>query len=119
MSPEYPVTNLSKAERRRVLADIAHWKLELELDESDAPYDDVEAYVRDLTDHSDEDLLKRWYETVGEWALSRGADNPRTVDQDTWLDYQLGLLLQGRETDYGFVVAISIESFLATPEATA
>jgi hypothetical protein len=34
-----------------------------------------------------------------------------------WLDYQLGRLLQDRETDYGYVVAISIESFLATPKA--
>jgi hypothetical protein len=117
MPPELPVTDLSDAERRRVLTDIAHWKLELELDESDAPYDEVEAYVRDLTDLSDKDLLERWYETVGEWALSRGADNPRTVDQNMWLDYQLGRLLQDRETDYGYVVAISIESFLATPKA--
>jgi len=43
--------------------------------------------------------------------LSRtDTDIPTTITSDTYLDYQLGLLLDGHETDYGFIVAPSLDS---------
>lgn len=97
---------LSSTDRERILTDIAHWKKELKLHgDGEFSADELAEYISTLQPLEDVALAKRWYETVGEWALSRSDTyHPPTVDEDTWLDYQFGLLLDGRETEYGFIV---------------
>lgn len=101
---------LSHQERERIIRDISHWKTELEY-ASGLSDEELREFVEDLRREDDPGLIGRWKETVGEWLAHRGDLRiPRTVSFDTWVEYQFGLLLQGQETDYGYVVSVSIPS---------
>ncbi|SEO97634.1 hypothetical protein SAMN05216388_102538 [Halorientalis persicus] len=107
---------LSEVQRQRIVRDIASWKCELERDSrSEFTHKDLVEFCNELLGLSDAQLYQRWDTTVGEWVLSRDAIvRPRTVDDETFLEYQLGLLLLGKETEYGFLNPVSIP-----PEACA
>lgn len=105
--------SLSSRERKRVIRDIFYWKTELERTGGRRLEDPV-AFIDTCRDHDDEELVAVWYGTVGEWVLSRrDTTPPRTVDTDTFLNYQLGRLLNGDETAYGFIVNPSFEHLYA------
>lgn len=104
MSDEYPVLTLNHVERRRVIRDIASW-----FDESEDK-DCLTDYTQSLTKLSDQALMDEWFATVGEWAPTKeNVSIPKTVDLDGWLDYQFGLLIEGKETEYGFLNVISVD----------
>jgi len=101
---------LTTVERERIVRDLASWKWELERNsESDFTDEDLVDFCNDLLRLSDAGLYRRWDNGVGEWVLSRDdVERPPTVDDETFLEYQLGLLLLGEETAYGFLNPISI-----------
>lgn len=111
---ENPYSNrpdpLSAVERERIVRDIACWKHELERNTpSDFTHEDLVEFCEELLGLSDTELYQRWDNTVGGWVLSRGAiERPQTVDDETFLEYQLGLLLNGEQTKYGFLNTVSI-----------
>jgi hypothetical protein len=123
MPQSHPIENLSRTNRRTVLRDIASWKFELERNRGDPDSDPV-AYTQELTALTDAELVDRWYQTVGEWVLSRDdVFKPPTIDSYTFLDYQFGLLLmQDADTEYGFLNVVTLDGIIenglyATKEA--
>jgi hypothetical protein len=112
---EYPSLNLSHVERRRIIRDHASWYAE----GPDRTTRGIREHVRSLSKLNDDDLIRAWYDDVGEWVLSRrDVLLPRTLDEDTFLDSQLGRLLSGQETDYGFLNVISVSSVLDSTTPT-
>ena len=95
-------------ERTRIIRDIAHWKQEYELDNR-FEQSEFEQFVELLHSKDDAALRDLWYRTVGEWLLHRESlPWPARVENEAYLDIQFGKLLAGLETDYGFVVSISL-----------
>lgn len=102
----------SNQERKRIISDIAHWKLELERGRQfDA--DDLESYVN-MLQASDDNELKHWWDTtVGEWVASRhDISLPSDTRFQTWLDEQFTQLINGNPTAYGFITSIDIKHVL-------
>ena len=112
---EYPNLNLSRVERRRIIRDHASWYAE----GPDRTTRGIREHVQSLSNLKDDDLSRAWYDDVGEWVWSRrDVLLPRTLNEDTFLDSQLGRLLNGQETDYGFLNVISVSSVLDTTTST-
>ena len=102
MCDTLPVQELSEGQRTRVITDLLNWYDEVE----PTGKIDVQERIEWLDTHSDTELLKLWYKNVGEWVMTvpqRHAHIPSTVDNDIYCDYQIGLLIDGQETDYGFI----------------
>ena len=107
MSNNYEYIDLDEDQRENVINDILRWKLELEMDNNDFEHSDFLAYSQELERRSDSELCTRWMDNVGEWVASRhDCAPPATVDFETYIEYQLGLVIDGRleDTDYGYIV---------------
>jgi hypothetical protein len=113
MLEDIPIGDLDRGEHRLILRDIASWKFELGRDNNDPDREPAE-YINEATELSDAALVRHWYDTVGEWILSRhDVRKPPTIDSSMWLDAQLGrLLFQGVETDYGFLSVVNLSAVL-------
>jgi hypothetical protein len=99
---------LDSTNREHIISDILTWKVELEWDNRNFDDSDVTQYRNELEALDHTALCNWWKDTVGEWIASRqDCVSPPTVDVDTYIDYQLGLVIDGRqdETDYGFIIA--------------
>jgi hypothetical protein len=132
MSKNTPST-FSREERNRIIADIMHWKCELMMDR-EFPPEDFQCFVEKLRELDDAGLKKFWEEHVGEWLASRsdldmdvstvdnrivdwheclsagvtGEEPTNKTDFDEWLDNQFQKLVNGQDTDYGYVVSVSV-----------
>jgi len=110
--------SLSLMGRTRIVRDLLYWKTELERTNGSLTNNTQTDFVAMCLKHSDSKLIDFWYQTVGEWVLSRDSTSlPDTVTADTYLDYQVGLLLDGQETDYGFIVSPSLTVVLQRLES--
>lgn len=103
----------SDQERKRIISDIAHWKLELERgDQFDTS--DLVSYVSMLQASDNDELKHLWDTTVGEWVASRhDITLPPDTPFQTWLDGQFIQLINGNLTAYGFITNVDIEHILS------
>ena len=112
----FGIDQLELEERNLLIRDMAHWFAELHMNRRGDP--DYESFVQELQALSDTELLRRWNRSVGEWVLGRDDIYiPRTLNDQTWLRGQVGRLLDGKDTEYGYVVSISIDRYLNSPES--
>ncbi|SEO99362.1 hypothetical protein SAMN05216388_102619 [Halorientalis persicus] len=99
---------LSFDNRYNVIEDIVHWEAEQKMGAAEEW--DPEPLITDLAERDSTELLHYWAETVGEWVLSReDFTAPCTFSRVEWLAAQLGKVIDGRETDYGFVVSVDVD----------
>lgn len=85
---------LNEGQRSRIINDVANWKSEYEMG-TDFSSEQLQEYVDELKELSDEELKKWWASTVGEWVAHRAdCDHP---------DEELEKLLNGEETGYGYL----------------
>ena len=88
--------------RRRVIEDLVRWKIEYERFEIG---DGEIAAWRDHLEAKDDDELAATYRgTVGEWLCSRSDLDFGGLNGGEFVDEQYERLLDGRETDYGYIV---------------
>lgn len=97
---------LSTESRKNIVRDLSCWKQELERNNSDWADDEWRAWIETLADLSDSELCHWWFTHVGEWLASHDRIYvPSTVDFDDYLEYQFGHILDGVETDYGWITS--------------
>lgn len=127
-------TQFTAEERYQIINDVLRWKLEYEKDRAFPP-EELQKFVDLLRSKTDSELKAFWETTVGEWLASRGdlefrykAEKPRIVewyeclspkesptepgekiDFDHWLELQFQKLINGLETDYGFIIQVDLE----------
>lgn len=108
MSNSQSAVEYTPEERNRIIKDIARWKCELEIDQ-EFDHDDLTAFISSLRDHSDIELKSHWQDTVGEWVASRtDLDIPPAQDFTSWLTNQFHRLVNGQQTDYGFIIDVTL-----------
>lgn len=106
---ESAVCELTDDQRRNIVKDILNWKNEYNRPRP-ADETDLDAYQDRLESTDNSGLVDWWYQTVGEWIAARdGCSPPSTVSFDTYLQYQLGLVIDGEfdETDHGYLYPLS------------
>lgn len=104
---DYDEICLDRDQRRNIINDILRWKLELEMDNNDFSGEQFDEYKHELETTSATELCEWWMGNVGEWVASRqDCVPPVTIDFETYIDYQLGLVIDGRldDLDYGYLV---------------
>jgi len=102
------IGRLSLDHRYNVIRDIIHWRTEEHRDRSREI--NYTSKVASLAELESTELLQYWAETVGKWVLSRSDFvAPCTLNREEWLIAQLGKLIDGQETDYGFVVSVTVD----------
>lgn len=102
--------DLSSTERQRISSDIVHLSAEqTRCGDETWTGSDCRDLVGTLTELDTIALVDRWLQTVGQWIIERDDCHPPTgCDYEDYLAVQLGKLIDGRDTDYGFVVSISV-----------
>ncbi|ERJ07400.1 hypothetical protein HLRTI_000442 [Halorhabdus tiamatea SARL4B] len=104
---------LSDEQRARVIRDLlCHQAESAEAGKEVFEKEEIQEWALWLKDEPPDELRSIWEGSVGEWLASRGdvgpADDPET-DFDEWVDEQYQRLLNGIETDYGFVRKVEID----------
>ena len=87
--------------RQRVIDDLVRWKIECERFGIDD--EEIAAWREQLKEKDDAELAATYRGTVGEWLCSRSDLDFGGLDAGEFVDEQYERLLDGRETDYGYV----------------
>lgn len=99
------LSSVHSAEQRRVIEDIASWKNESK--RGKLSVNKLREYIRELSKLEMGTLHEIWFDTVGQWLLSRHEIGP-VDNRDEWLTGQFNAVKTCSQTDYGYVRGVSL-----------